>query len=67
MHTVLFDLDGTLIDHFTTIHRAYAHTQKTLDLPVADYDTVRQKVGGSIHLTMKRLIGEDPRYEDAIR
>ncbi|MGB0372310.1 MAG: HAD family hydrolase [Opitutales bacterium] len=67
MHTVLFDLDGTLIDHFTTIHRAYAHAQRTLDLPVADYDTVRQKVGGSIQLTMKRLIGEDPRYDEAIR
>lgn len=66
MHTVLFDLDGTLIDHFTTIHRAYAHAQKTLGLPIADYDTVRQKVGGSIHLTMKRLIGEDPRYDEAI-
>ena len=67
MHTVLFDLDGTLIDHFTTIHRAYAFTQRTLGLPEASYDTVRQKVGGSIHLTMKRLIGEDTRYEDAIR
>lgn len=67
MHTVLFDLDGTLIDHFTTIHRAYAHAQKTLGLPVADYETVKQKVGGSIQLTMKRLIGEDPRYDKAIR
>lgn len=67
MHTVLFDLDGTLIDHFTTIHRAYAFAQKTLGLPVASYETVRSKVGGSIHLTMKRLIGDDPRYEEAIR
>lgn len=67
MQTVLFDLDGTLIDHFTTIHRAYAYAQSQLDLPVASYDTVRQKVGGSIQLTMRRLIGGDPRYDEAIR
>ena len=67
MTPILFDLDGTLIDHFTTIHKAYAHTQRKLGLPEADYDKVRRTVGGSIQLTMRRLIGDDPRYDEAIQ
>lgn len=66
MRTILFDLDGTLIDHFSAIHRSYTHTQETLGLPAADYETVRRTVGGSIHVTMRRLIGEHPAYEEAI-
>jgi len=31
--TVLFDLDGTLIDHFAAIHRSYAHTLPQLACP----------------------------------
>ena len=52
MKTVLFDLDGTLIDHFTTIHRCVVFTQQQLDLPESDYDTVRATVGGSAPVTL---------------
>ncbi|MBT4757094.1 MAG: HAD family hydrolase [Opitutae bacterium] len=58
MKTVLFDLDGTLIDHFTTIYRCVVYTQQQLDLPVSDYDTVRATVGGSAPVTLSKLLGE---------
>lgn len=31
--TYLFDLDGTLVDHFAAIHRAHSHTMRELGLP----------------------------------
>ncbi|MGF1485476.1 MAG: HAD family hydrolase [Opitutales bacterium] len=55
---VIFDLDGTLIDHFTTIYRCYCHAIEKMGLPVASYETVRATVGGSVPVTMARLIGE---------
>lgn len=58
METLLFDLDGTLIDHFTTIHRSVVHAQKTLGLPESDYATVRATVGGSVPITLGKLLGE---------
>ena len=58
MQTILFDLDGTLIDHFTTIHRCIVHVQSKLGLPQSDYATVRSTVGGSTPVTLERLLGE---------
>jgi len=58
MKTILFDLDGTLIDHFTTIHRCVVFTQKQLGLPESDYETVRVTVGGSVPVTLGKLLGE---------
>lgn len=57
IHTVLFDLDGTLIDHFQAIYRCYCYAQDTLGLPRATYEKVRETVGGSVPVTMERLIG----------
>ena len=59
MQTILFDLDGTLIDHFTTIHRSVAHAQRELGLPESDYATVRATVGGSVPVTLERLLGKE--------
>jgi len=56
---ILFDLDGTLIDHFRAIHRAYQHAQKELGLPVASLEKVKHTVGGSVPVTMRKLIGEE--------
>ncbi|MEM8866734.1 MAG: HAD family hydrolase [Verrucomicrobiota bacterium] len=55
--TILFDLDGTLIDHFTTIHRSIAYAQEQLGLPQSSYETVKATVGGSITVTLERLLG----------
>lgn len=69
IRTVLFDLDGTLIDHFTTIYRCYRFAQETLGLEPASYDKVRTTVGGSVPITMAKLVGADnaPRAVDLFR
>ncbi|MFW5874399.1 MAG: HAD family hydrolase [Verrucomicrobiota bacterium] len=61
--TILFDLDGTLIDHFSAIHRSVAYAQNRLGLPQSDYDTVRATVGGSVPVTLGKLLG--PEHVDA--
>jgi phosphoglycolate phosphatase len=59
MQTVLFDLDGTLIDHFSAIHSSIAHAQKALGLPESSFETVKTTVGGSLPVTMGKLIGTE--------
>ena len=55
--TVLFDLDGTLIDHFAAIHRCHSHTLKQLGLPAPSMDEVRRAVGGGLEVAIQRLLG----------
>jgi phosphoglycolate phosphatase len=55
--TVLFDLDGTLIDHFRAIHRCHAHAMKQLGLPEPSLVQVRAAVGGGVELAAERLVG----------
>jgi len=57
--TLLFDLDGTLIDHFAAIHRSHAHTLRQLGLPEPTLAQVRAAVGGGIELAVTRLAGPD--------
>ncbi|MGE9292978.1 MAG: HAD family hydrolase [Puniceicoccales bacterium] len=59
IQSILFDLDGTLIDHFTTIYRCYRHAQKVFGLEPASYEKVRATVGGSVPITMERLLGKE--------
>ena len=56
MHkTVLFDLDGTLIDQFIAIHKSVNYVQKQLHLKESAFEEVKAAVGGSIRLTLDRL------------
>ena len=48
--TVLFDLDGTLIDHFAAIHRCHAYAMTRLGLPAPSLAEVRAAVGGGLAL-----------------
>lgn len=59
MQYILFDLDGTLIDHFTTIHKSVAYAQRELGLAESDYGTMRATVGGSVPITLGKLCGEE--------
>ena len=61
---VYLDLDGTLIDHFRVIYRCYEYALGQLGLPMKDFETLKATVGGSIAVTMKRLVGE--RSEEAL-
>jgi len=59
MQNILFDLDGTLIDHFSAIHRGVVFAQQQLGLPESDYAKVRATVGGSVPITLGKLCGEE--------
>jgi phosphoglycolate phosphatase len=57
--TFLFDLDGTLIDHFAAIHRAHAHTRRELGLPPPTPAEVRAAVGGGLENALRRFVREE--------
>jgi phosphoglycolate phosphatase len=54
---VLFDLDGTLIDHFKAIHRCHSHTMTRMGLPAPTMAQVHAAVGGGVELAVERLVG----------
>lgn len=56
---VLFDLDGTLIDHFKAIHRCHTHAMTTLGLPAPTLERVRAAVGGGVEIAVERLVGPE--------
>ncbi|MDD3180822.1 MAG: HAD family hydrolase [Opitutaceae bacterium] len=56
--TVLFDLDGTLIDHLAAIHRSYCHTLPQLGYPAPTRAQVRRAVGGGLERAMLRFVTE---------
>lgn len=62
---VLFDLDGTLIDHFRIIFRCYEYALAKLSLEPVTYEQVRAAVGGSIVITFGKLIPEE-HVEEAV-
>lgn len=55
--TVLFDLDGTLIDHFAAIHRCHVHAMRKLGLREPTRAEVRAAVGGGLDEAIARLAG----------
>lgn len=55
--TVLFDLDGTLLDHFGAIHASHAYTLKQLGLPAPTMAQVHRAVGGGFEVAVKRMLG----------
>lgn len=57
--SILYDLDGTLIDHFGTIYHSYRYALQKLNLPPVTFEEVKAAVGGSVIVTMSKLIGED--------
>lgn len=65
--TVFFDLDGTLIDNFSAIYKCYADIAREMGLEPKSYEQLRATVGGSITLTLSRLIGEDLAQEGVRR
>ncbi len=63
--TVLFDLDGTLIEHLPAIHRCYAHTLPQLGLPAPTYEQVRGAIGGGLPRAMGRFVPAE-RIDEAL-
>ncbi len=52
----LFDLDGTLADNYTAIYRCTSAAFEALGIPAPGYEKLVKTVGGSILITMKRLL-----------
>lgn len=57
--TILLDLDGTIVDAFTTIHRAYVHTLPLFSRPVPTMEEVRRAVGGGLENAMRHFLPEE--------
>lgn len=57
--SALFDLDGTLIDHFGAIHRCHAYAMRQLGLPEPTLAQVRAAVGGGLDEAIAKLAGPD--------
>ncbi len=55
--TFLFDLDGTLIDHFDAIHRCHVLTMTHFGLPAPTMQQVRNAVGGGLEEAVRKLFG----------
>ncbi len=63
--TVLFDLDGTLIEHLPAIHRCYVHTLPQLGYPAPTYEEVKRAIGGGLPRAMSRFVPTE-RVEEAL-
>jgi phosphoglycolate phosphatase-like HAD superfamily hydrolase len=64
--TLLLDLDGTIVDAFTTIHRSYVHILPRLGLPAPTMEQVRRAVGGGLENAMRHFVPETL-IADAVR
>lgn len=57
-HTAFFDLDGTVVDAFTTIYRSYVHTLPLFGYPKPSMEEVRRAVGGGLEKAMRHFVPE---------
>ena len=57
--TLLLDLDGTIVDAFTTIHRSSVHTRPQFGLPEPTMEQVRRAVGGGLENAMRHFVPEE--------
>src|SRR5690349_18907910 len=57
MHTIYFDLDGTLTDPKPGITRSIQYALKKLDQPVPTEDELTWCIGPPLHASLKRLTG----------
>lgn len=63
---VLFDLDGTLIDHFRIIYRSYCFAVGQLGVAAATFEQLKAAVGGAVPITFGKLMPQEY-VEDAVR
>ncbi len=56
--TILFDLDGTLIDHFDVIFRCYEYSLESVGAAVPTRNILRATVGRSMEATMTHFVAE---------
>ncbi|MDG1138772.1 MAG: HAD family hydrolase [Opitutales bacterium] len=59
IRAIMFDLDGTLIDQFEAIHRAFSRVLVSMNFPKPSYEKVKRAVGGASDTTMAKLVGPE--------
>lgn len=59
LRTVLFDLDGTLVDQFRAIHRCHVHAMRHFGLPEPTYEQVLRAVGRGLDDAIASLAGPE--------
>jgi phosphoglycolate phosphatase len=64
--TLLFDLDGTLIDSAVGIGRCVAYAMEKLSEPVPDADALRRWIGPPLRASFGPLLGDAARTERAV-
>lgn len=65
--TLIWDLDGTLLDTLQDLAEAVNHALRTCGMPERSIDEVRQFVGNGIRMLMRRAVPdgeENPRFEE---
>jgi phosphoglycolate phosphatase len=66
MHTIYFDLDGTLTDPKPGITRSIQYALKKLDQPVPTEDELTWCIGPPLHASLKRLTGTEELADRAL-
>jgi phosphoglycolate phosphatase len=57
LRTVLFDLDGTLVDQFRAIHRCHAFAMEQIGLPAPSFEQVKRAIGRGLEDAIADLAG----------
>ena len=65
--SIIFDLDGTLIDQFIAIHRAFSQVIVEMGYEKPSFETVKRAIGGASESTMAKLIGPARAKEGVLR
>lgn len=58
LRTVLFDLDGTIVDQFQAIYRCHTHAMRQVGLPEPTFDQVKRAIGRGLDDAIRDLAGE---------
>ncbi len=69
-NTIIFDLDGTLMDTLDDLTASVNYCMEKYGGPVYDREDVRRKVGNGIYVLMERALPggrKNPHYADCIR
>lgn len=66
IQTVIFDLDGTLLNTLEDLADAVNYALRQYHLPTHSYDTIRMMVGNGVRRLVSRAVGseEHPQFED---
>ena len=64
MKTIIFDLDGTILNTLVDLKNAVNHGLKTRNLPEKDLEFVRNAIGNGTQVLIKRCCPEDISEEE---